>query len=197
MSGLHSKMEEELKLIRQFQAGSSDGFSLLYDKYVEKIYNFIYYRTHHKETAEDLTSLVFTKMLENIGSFNVSKGTFNSWLYQIARNSIIDHYRTFKTSEDIETAFDIASNLRVERDADIAMQMENVQKLLQNFPKDAREVVVMRVWDGLSYKEISEITGKSEASLKMLFSRTISKLQGQIPTVLFLLFIIKNNLHGQ
>jgi RNA polymerase sigma factor (sigma-70 family) len=182
-------MQSEQQLIQKFISGDQLAFGELYDLYVEKIYNFIYYRTLHKETAEDLTSLVFTKVLENIDSFNAEKGRFSTWLYQIARNTVIDHYRAFKPSEDIENAFDLASNSNVERDADVRLSLEKVEKYLKELPKEAREIIIMRVWDGLSYKEISAITGKSEASLKMLFSRSVTKLQQTVPVSLFILLI--------
>jgi RNA polymerase sigma-70 factor, ECF subfamily len=187
-------MKEELNLIKGFQSGSVEAFSELYDQYVEKIYNFIYYRTHHKETAEDLTSLVFTKALENSQSFNSQKGSLNSWLYQIARNSIIDHYRTFKFAEGIESAFDVSSNVNIEKDTDVTLQMEKARQYLNKLPKEAREVVIMRVWDGLSYKEIADLTGKSEASLKMLFSRSLSRIQANAPAAMLLILLLNNNL---
>ncbi len=183
----------ESQIIADCQKGEYSQFGQLYDAYIKKIYSFIYFRTHHKETAEDLTSVVFMKALEKISSFNGNKGQFSSWLYQIARNSIIDHYRTFKAEEDLENAWDVPSNSNVERDADISRQMENVKKQLAELPAQQRDVVVMRVWDGLSHKEIAEILRISESSSKMSFSRALAKINKETVTTLAALAVILGN----
>ena len=68
----------ELQIIQACQAGNLDRFAEIYDRYIKKIYSFIYYRTGHKEIAEDITSLVFMKAIDKIGSFNSSQGSFSS-----------------------------------------------------------------------------------------------------------------------
>ncbi|MBI3952529.1 MAG: RNA polymerase sigma factor [Candidatus Doudnabacteria bacterium] len=187
----NSMEQQELSAIASCQQGQLHAFSILYDAYVKRIYNFIYYRTHHKETAEDLTSLTFTKALTNIQSFDPSVGAFSSWIHRIARNSVIDHYRTNKSTKDIFDAFDLASNSNVERDVDTAMKLEKVNGYLALLPKEQRELVIMRVWDSLSYREIGEIMGKSEASCKVSFSRIMHKLQAEAIFALIMLIISK------
>jgi len=171
-----------------------EQFEDLYDRYVKKIYDFIYFRTYHKETAEDLTSITFTKALGKLSSFNPDKGNFSSWLYRIARNTVIDHYRTNKPTFDIEEVFDLKGSEDFERDFDVQDQLAEVQKYLKKLKPELRELVIMRVWDGLSYREIAEITGKSEDSCKVAFSRVMAKLKMEVPyavVVLFLINIIK------
>lgn len=182
---------DETKIVESCQSGALEHFGALFDAYHKKIYTFIYYRTHHKETAEDIASLVFTKALENIGSYNPGRGSFSTWLYQIARNSVIDHYRTFKSTDGIENAFDLPSASNVERDADTRLKLEKVQKLLLQLPAQQRDIVIMRVWDGLSHKEIADILGISEANSKMTFSRAIAKLGKQEALILLILLALK------
>ena len=86
-----------------------DDFGKLYDQHVKKIYEFIYFKTHHKETAEDLTSVTFMKALSNIESFDEKKASFKTWLYRIARNTVIDHYRMKRETADLEDAWDLRS----------------------------------------------------------------------------------------
>lgn len=167
-----------------------DEFAQLYDKYAKSIYRFIYYKTHHKETAEDLTSNTFIKALDNFGTFDKKKGQFSTWLYQIARNTIIDFYRTKKNNINIEDVWDLADDENIERDIDTVKRLENVKKYLKTLKAGQREVVILRVWEELSYKEIAQITGRTENGCKMMFSRTIQTLRKEMPLLLFLYLII-------
>lgn len=180
---------DELQIIKDCQAGNFSKFTKLYDAYHEPLYRFIYYRVHHKETAEDLLSTVFIKALENIKQFNSSKGTFGAWVYRIARNTIIDHFRQHKTTDDITTIFDLSDKTNIPRDFDSREQLTKAWKYLANLNSLQRDIVIMRVWDGLSHKEIAETLSMTEASVKMSFSRSLSKLQKELATALVILSI--------
>lgn len=182
--------EKEIKIIKACQKGNLSEFSYLYDTYIDKIYQFIYYRVQHKETAEDITSRVFMKALDKIKSFKTDKGTFQAWLYQIARNSVIDNYRTSKQEIDITNIWDLASDEDVVRDIDVKDKLAQVDKYLSELKPEQREILIMRVWQGMSHKEIAEVLGKSEASCKMIFSRTINKLREEMPLALFLTILL-------
>jgi DNA-directed RNA polymerase specialized sigma24 family protein len=73
-----------------------EQFTEVYDLYASRIYQFIYYKTYHKETAEDLTSSTFLRAFENLHQFNPERGSIGAWIYQIARNLVTDHYRAKK-----------------------------------------------------------------------------------------------------
>lgn len=167
----------ENTIIQACQAGNMESFVLLYDQYAEKIYNFLFFRTFHKETAEDLTSQVFYQAMDKIQSFNPSKGTFQAWLYQIARNALIDESRKRRPVENIENHFNIPDNTNLEQETQLKINAETIQKLLTTLPEEAQELMTMRLWAELSYAEIAQVTGKTEGSLKMQFSRIITKLQ--------------------
>ena len=186
-------MELDIESIaRKCQQGNLEHFGLLFDAFHQKIYKFVYFRTHHKETAEDITSHIFTKALERITTFNPSKGSFTAWLYQIARNSIIDFYRSRKETENIDDAWDIADNTSLERDVDTRQQLEKVRSYLYTLPAQQRDIVLMRVWDDLSHKEIASILGTSEASVKMTFSRVLAKLHKESWAATICLMLIKD-----
>jgi RNA polymerase sigma-70 factor (ECF subfamily) len=174
------------------QHTDASGFQELYDLYIIKIYNFIYYRTHHKETAEDLASKTFIKAWENFHQYDETKGSFSTWLYAIARNNLIDHYRKDKSHSAIEEFINLSSAENIEHDTGLKLQLEKIKEYLKDLPEEQRDVVIMRVWDDLSYKEIAAILQKSEASCKMSYYRTMEKLQQQIPLAVLLLLIIKS-----
>lgn len=183
---------DEQKIIVACQNSDTKEFGKLYDEYIRKIYDFIYYKTHHRETAEDLTSQTFMKALEKIGSFDCAKGSFSSWIYQIARNSVIDFYRTKKGDIGIDDIWDLSSDANIERDMDARQKIEKVEGYIGKLKSEQREIIILRVWQGMMYKEIAEITGKSEVSCKMMFSRAIRDLRKEMPlSILIYLAILR------
>lgn len=180
------------KVIGDCQKGNVENFGFIFDNFYKKIYQFVYYRTLHKETAEDLTSMIFVKILEHISKFNKEKAQFSTWIFQIARNTVIDHYRSKKEAVNIEDVWDLQSHVNLEQELDVKEKLEKVKSYLQILPTKQREVVIMRVWDGLSHKEIAEILEISEANSKMIFSRVLAELAKKIPEVLIYMLILKN-----
>ncbi len=177
------------------QQGQLDNFDALYTRHLKGIYAFIFYRTMERYTAEDLTSQTFLKAFENIGSFNPKKGAFSTWLYRIARNTVFDHFRTLHKHEDIENVWDLPSDDNPFLKASDSLDYEQIHQALKHLSKEKRDLVLMRLWDGLSYKEIADLSGKSEASLKMMFSRTISEVREKLgPTAVLLLALLPHSI---
>ncbi len=171
---------------------NKEDFVRFYDQYVEKIYRFIYYKTHHKETAEDLTSSTFIKALAAFDSFDKRKGEFSGWIYRIARNTVIDFYRSKKNLINIEDVWDLSDKEDVERDAEVSLKLKEVKEYLNKLGIEQREIIILRVWEGISYKEIAEALGKSEGGCKMMFSRTIRQLREEMPLSPFMCFLLFN-----
>ncbi|HTM68855.1 MAG TPA: RNA polymerase sigma factor [Candidatus Binatia bacterium] len=181
---------DEKKLVEDSRSGDAEAFGSLYDAYVRKIYDYVYYRTHHRETAEDLTADVFLKAYRAIGSFDPRKGSFSAWIYRIARNRVIDHSRSKRDSEDIEDVWDLLrSGDDPARDAETAERLRQAERHIAALPAGQREVLLLRAWDGLSYAEIAETLGKSEAACKMSFSRAVSALRKLAPLAALLLIL--------
>ena len=177
-------------IIKKCQSGDPRQFGILYDRYIRKIYDFIYFKTHHKETAEDLTSKTFMKALSNLGRFNADIGTFQAWLYRIARNTVIDHYRTAKIDKNIEDVWDLSGNEDLARDVDTRASLKKVEQYLKKLAPEQRDIIIMRVWQGMSHFEIAEALGKTEASVKMKFSRAMIRLRREMPLALYIGFLL-------
>lgn len=180
---------DHAQLAKEVQAGDMLAFGKLYDAHIDQVYRFVWYKVQHKELAEDLTSKAFMKALEKIRTFDADKASFKTWVLTIARNTVIDHWRTVRETKDIEDAWDLSSGSDTERDAEARMQLEQVRAHLAELTADQRDIVVLRVWEGLSFKEIAETVGKSEAACKMACSRGLSRLRELMPLALYLLFI--------
>ena len=189
-------MDDDSVYVKRCQVGETESFGVLYDRYLDKIFRFVYYKTFSHETAEDVTSTIFHKALEKINSYNEGKGSFSSWLYQIARNSVIDHYRTNKNNLSLEDVFDIGVNERTPETIDAISALKMVQTYLETLDVRQREIITLRIWEDKSYKEIAEIIGGSEASIKMAFSRGIRELREKCGPVSPLLLIIACSLES-
>lgn len=173
-------------LIQRAQSGDADAFATLYEGSVDALYAFVWSKTHHRETAEDLTAVTFTKAWEHIASLRPTEGSFRPWLYTIARNSVIDHYRTRRDHMDIDDAWDMASNDDVARDAEARMQLAKVRALLEGMDSVQRDIVVLRVWSDLPYADIAAIVGKTPDHCKVIFSRVSGKLRAELGVLLLL-----------
>lgn len=177
----------ELADVAACQRGELTYFDPLYTAHVDAVYRYLYRRTLHTAVSEDLTSTVFLKALESIRSFDPSKGTLRVWLYRIARNALIDYYRSRKTTVDIEDVWDLASDEVATLGAEKAIDIEALHEAMKHLTSDQRDVVLLRVWEGLSYAEIAGLTGKTEGNAKVIFSRAISDLRTHMPSLLLLL----------
>jgi RNA polymerase sigma-70 factor (ECF subfamily) len=184
----------ESDIVRRIQGGDPEAFSRLYDAYVRRIHDFVYYRTMHRETAEDIVSQVFLKALERIAGFDADKGTFSAWIHGIARNAVIDHYRAKRETVDVDDVWDLSSDEDVAMDAERRETARRLRPYLAALPKDQRELLLLRLWDGLSYAEIAALNGKSEAANKMAFSRTVARLRKEMPASFLALLIITRHL---
>lgn len=168
--------DEQLKIcIGKFQSGEIESFADIYEEFFEKIYRYVYFRVQHKETAEDLVSNIFFKVSQNLKRFDSSKARFSTWIYTVARNTIIDHWKTEKRFDDLNRA----ENLAVTKSTDIdsVMQLEKIQAFLDTLPQNSKDIIIMRVWDGLSHAEIAAVMNQSEDSIKMTYSRSLKKIR--------------------
>lgn len=174
-------MEINIEKIKQAvtdcQAGQTERFAEIYDAYAKPIYAFIYQKTFCKETAEDLTSKTFLNALKSLGSFDWSKASFNTWIYMIARNNVIDHYRTSRAHQEIESVYDLSASDDLEVDLGNKLLLVEIAKYLGTLEPRQREIVTMRLWDGLAYKEIASLLDISTDNAKMIFSRSLAKLR--------------------
>lgn len=181
----------EREFVVNSKNGDNQAFGVLYDHYIRRIYNFIFYKTYHKETAEDLTSQTFFKALKNIQSVDPEK-SFSSWLYKIAQNVVIDHYRKDRKMEDVDDMWDLSDETDFLTELDTDRNFKKVKKYLDKLPSVERDIIILRVWQDMPYKEIAEIVGKSEANCKMMYSRSIKKLRDlALPLGILVAFISK------
>lgn len=158
-------------------------FSEIYDKHVEKIYRFIYLKVNSQEVAEDLTSEVFTRGWETFKAKSREIENIQAFLYQIARNLIVDHYREkaqaqFVSVEVIPGISD--TEVSLEERAILKSDIDRIKAVLANIKEEYREVIVWYYLDELSVPEIAKIVGKSEEAVRVMIHRALKALKNQI-----------------
>ncbi len=180
--GFRKKMDEKT-MEKGVKKRDKEAFIWAYDNYIDDIYRFIYFKIGSIEEAKDITSKVFLKTWEYIQRNKLeSRTTLKALIYKIARNSIIDHYRSIKTEKiaiDNENfPIDIEDGKQnIGRQAEINSDMEAVQKNLTKLKDEYKEVLVLRYINELSFKEIAKITGKSKTNLRVLSHRALKSLR--------------------
>jgi RNA polymerase sigma-70 factor, ECF subfamily len=176
MTGTENNVEEVVELVIQAQKGNEVAFGQLYDLYFQKIYRFIFYRTGHKQTAEDLTEEVFIKAHAKISTLSEPK-VFKGWLYQIARNGIIDYYREKKLTVDLQ---DVENTLEYETNivdiVNLQYQQAVLLKLLKELGAEQQAVIKMKFLEDLDNGEIAQLLGKSEGAIRVIQHRALNKL---------------------
>ncbi len=183
-------MEDDVLYVNRCKAGDTEAFGVLYDRYIDKIYRFVFYKTFVKEVAEDITSDVFHKALQKINSYEADRGVFSAWIYRIARNNVIDYYRSQKGDVPLEDVFDVGFDERTPESLDAIAALDKVNVYLETLSSKQREIITLRVWEELPYLEIAEIVGGTEDSVKMAFSRSIRELREKCgPISPLLLFV--------
>lgn len=172
--------------------GDREAFGRLYDRFAKRIYAYLYYRCLNRECAEDLSAAVFLKVLEGLEGYRPELGCFSAWIYGIARNSLLDHFRAGSRTLSIDGAeelWELPDAGAFELDAENRDLWERLQPHLSALTRGQREIVILRIWDELSYKEIAAIVGKSEDACKMSYSRALSLLRAAMPLSLLIAFL--------
>ena len=169
--------KQERELIQRAKECDSSAFGTLYEYYYQDIYNYIYYRVNNAHLAEDLASEVFIKVLESIDSFTFRGIPFSSWLFRIARNMMVDYFRSHQGPVDLPVE---EGTLSVEdEDSDVferELTQQQLARALSNLTEDQQQVVVLKFVDGFSNTEASQIMGKSEGAIKSLQHRALGAL---------------------
>lgn len=179
MSNLPDKSLENA-LIAQAIQGDSDAFGALYDLYVQAIYTFVYYQVSNQHEAEDLTEIVFMKAFEKLPEFRKNKrmDNFRAWIYRIARNLVIDQYRTRKQVVSLDYDMPLPSKERaLDHQIEIKEDVAAVMKALSNLDDLFREVITLRLVNGLSYAETAHAMGITKNYVRVLQFRGLKKLR--------------------
>ena len=163
--------------------GDRDAFGQLYERYVERIFNYVYYRTGNLHDAEDLTARVFQRAMNHIGNYTDRGVPFSAWLYRIAHNLVANWHRDRSRKQEIPI-----DDLPVlptrgdhpERNLVRSQEQDALLRLIRRLPPERQNLLILKFVENMSNSEIGQIMGRSEGAVKSLYHRTLLALRDQL-----------------
>jgi len=173
---------DETILTRAVQ-GDSQAFGIIYERYVSRIYNYIYYRTGNHHDAEDLTARVFYRAIRSIVNYQDRGLPISAWLYRIAHNLVANWHRDRSRRPEIVLDDTVPLHVPTEHPEVTLMQTEEQERLLRlirKLPPERQQLIILKFVDHMSNSEIGEIMGRTEGAVKSLYHRTLLALRDDL-----------------
>jgi RNA polymerase sigma-70 factor (TIGR02952 family) len=172
-------LSQELSLVRRSRADAG-AFGALYDHYFPRVYNYVYYRVRERAVADDLVSTIFMRALNRLETYQEKRGSFGVWLFRIAHNVVVDHYRSAgrTSSLPLEQAEQLVSGApSVEHS--LAQRQETEALLAQVSRLSAREqeIIGLKFGGGLTNRKIAALLGLKENHIAVILYRAMRKLR--------------------
>jgi RNA polymerase sigma-70 factor (ECF subfamily) len=180
-----SNIGDEINLNRAIQ-GDHEAFGMLYEEYVERIFNYVFYRTGNQHDAEDLTAKVFFRAMRRIPQYQERGLPLSAWLYRIAHNLVANWHRDRSRRPEISLDEGIASIPHSEHPEVTLLQLEEQDHLLQiirGLPAERQQLIILKFVEHMSNAEIGQIMGRTEGAVKSLYHRTLLSLRVDMESV--------------
>src|SRR3954466_401883 len=170
------------KLLARAQAGDRDALEELYLLHFDRIYSYLHMSVGNRHDAEDLTTLTFLKMLESIKRFRWQAVPFSAWLFRIAHNLAMDHFRAAKRVQlEEEVPEPIGSEqLSAEVEAMRSIGRQSMLQMIESLSSEQQQVLTLKFVFNFGNAEVASILGKTEGAVKSLQHRALASLQKQI-----------------
>jgi RNA polymerase sigma-70 factor (ECF subfamily) len=180
---LSNEVSLEGSALERATSGDREAFGVLYERYVGRIYNYIYYRTGNPYDAEDLTARVFFRAMRRISSYEDRGVPMSAWLYRIAHNLVANWHRDRGRRTEIPLE-DGAIYASFQDHPEIALlrteERERLLAVIRELPADRQQLLIFKFVEHLSNAEIGVIMGKTEGAVKSLYHRTLLSLRDEL-----------------
>ena len=174
-------------LVELAQRGDAEAFGMLYERYVDTVYRYVYVRVGSQQLAEDITSETFLRALRRMDSFAWQGRDIAAWFVTIARNLITDNAKSARFRMEVSTADMLDADPRVEAapDAEVLDRLRDARLLeaVKGLKPEQAECVVLRFLQGLTLAETAKVLGKSEGAVKQLQLRAVRALHRELADV--------------
>lgn len=180
MTGRQKNERSESEIIQRATEGDSNAFGQLYEKYIDDIYSYVYYRTSDTKEAEDLTSRVFLRALRHIENYEDRGYPFSAWLYRIAHNLVVNWYRDNDRKEEVSLVDQYpppSTKGVMETRLQKKDERQKLMGIIRELPHDRQQLIILKHVEGLTNKEIGEIMERTEGAIKALYHRTLVSLR--------------------
>jgi RNA polymerase sigma-70 factor (ECF subfamily) len=177
----------EDEAVKRASNGDTEAFSMLYERYVTRIYNYIFYRTGNPHEAEDLTARVFHRALNHINHYDNRGVPFSAWLYRIAHNLVANWHRDNSRRKEVPLEDYTQQPHRSpapETSVVNNQEMEDLLKAIRRLPPDRQQLLILKFVEGMSNQEVAVIMLRSEGAIKSLYHRTLLSLREELEKVL-------------
>ncbi len=177
------QIKDDEQVLAQAIQGDSEAFGILYERYVERIYNYIYYRTGNPYDAEDLTERVFTRALRHIGNYHNRGLPLSAWLYRIAHNLVANWHRDNSRRREIPLDEGIAASHpseHPEQELVHSEEKEHLLKVIRTLPVERQQLLILKFVEHLSNAEIGLVMGRTEGAIKSLYHRTLLSIRDEL-----------------
>jgi RNA polymerase sigma-70 factor (ECF subfamily) len=174
---------DEEQVLSHASQGDRDAFGLLYERYIDRIFNYVYYRTGNLHDAEDLTARVFQRAMNHIHNYTDRGVPFSAWLYRIAHNLVANWHRDRSRRQEIPlndlpvipSKGDLPETTLVR-----SQEQDSLLRLIRRLPSERQSLLILKFVENMSNAEIGQIMGRSEGAVKSLYHRTLLALRDQI-----------------
>ena len=166
-------------LLQSAAQGDKQSFGMLYERYLAEIYRYVFFKVGDQQTAEDITEETFIKTWESLSRIYQGDGkidNFRAWLYRIAKNLVIDFYRKHQPESLIQPS-ESAKYKSIEETVIEQEQSNRILRALQKMKPDFQQIIILRLINDLSHKEIAAIIGLSEGHSRILLYRALKNLK--------------------
>ncbi len=173
--------EEEILSLASL--GDRDAFGQLYERYVERIFNYVYYRTGNTHDAEDLTARVFQRAMNHIQKYTDRGVPFSAWLYRIAHNLVANWHRDRSRKQEIpldDLPILPTKGDHPEKNLVRSQDQDALLRMIRKLPGERQNLLILKFVEDMSNAEIGAIMGRSEGAVKSLYHRTLLALRDQL-----------------
>jgi RNA polymerase sigma-70 factor (ECF subfamily) len=166
-------------LVEKAAHGDIESFGELYGIYLDRIYRYVFYQVSNSTIAEDLTEEIFLKAWEGIKKFKWRGPPFLAWLYRIARNHIIDYFRTSRQQQTLDEELEDEDN-SPEQEAGDRQTQRMLSRAILSLPQQQRQIILLKFIEGLENCEIAQILRKSQGAIRIAQMRALDALRQRL-----------------